>query len=177
MDLIAFLYAKLFSGAATVTGVTESIYDFKVSDIEGNEVDFKTYRGKSLLIVNTASRCGYTPQYADLEKFHQLYGNTVTVLGFPANNFLWQEPGTDRDIFTFCQEKYNVTFKMFSKISVIGKHQHPLYQWLQVKTGKVPTWNFCKYLITNSGKDVKFYFSKVNPLDPLIVKEIRYKTQ
>ena len=164
MGLIADLFAKL-SRPSKARFATGSIYDFKVTDMEGKELPFDTYRGKNLLIVNTASKCGFTPQYADLEKLHQTYGNSLTILGFPANNFLWQEPGSDQEIATFCQKNYGVTFKMFGKISVKGKNQHPLYQWLQAKTGQVPTWNFCKYLVRNDGSEVTFFGSKVNPLD------------
>jgi glutathione peroxidase len=171
MGLIAFLYAKL-SRPHRSERVGGTIYDFKLKDIEGREIDFSSYRGKNLLIVNTASKCGFTPQYSQLEKLHQTYGDKVTVLGFPANNFLWQEPGTEQEIASFCQKNYGVTFRMFSKISVRGRHQHRLYQWLQWKTGKVPTWNFCKFLISKNGSEVQFYPSKVRPLDPQIVNEI-----
>lgn len=167
MGLIAFLNSKL-SKAGKTRHVDGSIYDFKIEDIEGNEIDLMRYKGKSLLIVNTASKCGYTPQYSDLEKLHQTYRDTVTILGFPANNFLWQEPGSDREIASFCQKNYGVTFKMFSKISVKGKGQHPLFQWLQSKTGKIPTWNFCKYLVNKNGNEVKFFSSDVRPLDSRI---------
>jgi glutathione peroxidase len=124
------------------------------------------------LIVNTASKCGYTPQYSELEKLHQTYGNKVAVLGFPANNFLWQEPGSEQEIASFCRKNYSVTFKMFGKISVRGKHQHRLYQWLHWKTGKVPTWNFCKFLVSKNGSEAQFYPSTVAPLDSQIVNEI-----
>jgi glutathione peroxidase len=170
MGFISDLFAKL-SRPSKARATTASIYDFTITDISGNEIHMDTYRGKNLLIVNTASKCGYTPQYADLENLHQTYGNTITVVGFPANNFLWQEPGSDQEIASFCQKNYGVTFKMFSKISVKGKDQHPLYQWLQAKTGKVPTWNFCKYLVDKDGNEVKFFGSKVNPLD--IIKDLK----
>ncbi|HET6544858.1 MAG TPA: glutathione peroxidase [Chryseolinea sp.] len=171
MGLIAFLYDKL-SRPHRSERVGGTIYDFKIKDIEGHEIDFSSYRGKNLLIVNTASKCGFTPQYSQLEKLHQTYGNKVTVLGFPANNFLWQEPGSEQEIAAFCQKNYGVTFTMFSKISVRGSHQHQLYKWLYWKTGKVPSWNFCKFLISKNGSDVQFYPSTVGPLDPQIVSEI-----
>lgn len=171
MGLISFLYGKL-SRPGKAKPVAGSIYDFKIRDIEGKEVDFATYKGKNLLIVNTASKCGYTPQYADLEKLHEEHGDRVTILGFPANNFLWQEPGTEQEIASFCQRNYGVTFKMFSKISVKGKDRHPLYQWLQWKTGKTPSWNFCKYFVSKDANEIKFYPSAVSPLDAEITKEI-----
>ena len=168
MGLIAFLYGKL-SRPRTIKYEGGNIHDFKIVDIAGNEIDFSTYKGKDLLIVNTASKCAYTRQYADLEKLHQTYGGSITVLGFPSNDFLWQEPGSNQEINLFCQKNYGVTFKMFSKISVKGKAQHVLYKWLQSKTDKVPTWNFCKYFVSKEGT-VQFYDSKVSPMD--IVKEI-----
>lgn len=144
--------------------VPGSIYDFKVNSLEGESIDFAKYKGKTLLIVNTASKCGYTPQYADLQKLHEQYGDRVTILGFPANNFGAQEPGTNTQIAEFCEKNYGVSFQMFEKISVKGDDQHPLYQWLKEKTGQEPSWNFCKYLVKPDGT-VKFYASKVKPLD------------
>ncbi len=146
----------------------DSIYDFKMNAIDGEAIDFARYEGKNLLIVNVASECGYTPQYADLEKLHETYGDKVIVLGFPANNFGGQEPGTNTEIAQFCQKNYGVKFQMFEKISVKGEDQHPLYQWLKEKSGKEPTWNFCKYLVKPDGT-VKFFPSKVKPLDAEIV--------
>lgn len=171
MGLMTYLYGKL-SGPLKPKRVGGTIYDFTMQDIEGNEINFSSYEGKNLLIVNTASKCGYTPQYSQLERLHQSYGDKVVVLGFPSNDFLWQEPGSDQEIASFCQKKYGVTFKMFSKISVRGKHQHQLYQWLSWRTGKVPTWNFCKFLVTKNGNEIQFYPSKVSPLDPQITNEI-----
>lgn len=150
---------------------TASIYDFKINSIDGDPIDFAKYKGKTLLIVNVASKCGYTPQYADLEKLSEQYGDKVVVLGFPANNFGGQEPGTNLEIAEFCQQNYGVKFQMFEKISVKGDDQHALYQWLKEKTGSEPTWNFCKYLVKPDGT-VKFYASKVKPLDKEIINEL-----
>ncbi|HEX6891986.1 MAG TPA: glutathione peroxidase, partial [Chryseolinea sp.] len=133
--------------------------------LNGDTIDFSQYRGKNLLIVNTASKCGYTPQYADLEKLHDNYAGKVVVLGFPANNFLWQEPGSNEEIAAFCEKNYGVSFQMFEKISVRGRDKHPLYRWLEAKTGETPSWNFCKYVVSKDGKDVKFFSSNVKPLD------------
>jgi glutathione peroxidase len=145
-----------------------SLYDFKMNSIDGKEIDFSAYKGKTLLIVNTASQCGYTPQYKDLQKLHDTYGGKITILGFPANNFGGQEPGTNTEIAQFCEKNYGVTFQLFEKISVIGKDQHPLYQFLKEKTGQEPSWNFCKYLVKPDGS-ITFYPSKVNPMDKEIV--------
>jgi len=147
-----------------LTTTSTSLYDFKMNAIDGNVIDFNQYKGKTLLIVNTASKCGYTPQYEDLQNLHEKYGDKVTILGFPANNFGGQEPGTNLQIAEFCKENFGVTFQMFEKISVKGDDQHPLYKWLKEQTGQEPTWNFCKYLVKPDGS-VKFFSQKVKPLD------------
>ncbi len=144
--------------------IPASIYDFKISSLDGKSVDFSAYKGKTLLIVNTASKCGYTPQYDELQKLHEQFGNKITILGFPANNFGGQEPGTNLQIAEFCQKNYGVSFQMFEKISVKGADQHPLYAWLKEKTGQEPGWNFCKYLVKPDGT-VTFFKSSVSPLD------------
>jgi len=148
-----------------------SIYDFKINSIDGELIDFSKYKGKTLLIVNVASKCGYTPQYADLEKLHETHGNKIVVLGFPANNFGGQEPGSNLEIAEFCQKNYGVKFQMFEKVSVKGDDQHALYKFLKEKTGSEPSWNFCKYLVKSDGT-VKFFASKVNPMDKQILDEI-----
>ncbi len=145
-----------------------SLYDFKMTSIDGEEIDFAKYKGKTLLIVNVASKCGYTPQYGDLQKLQDQYGSKVTILGFPANNFGSQEPGSNLEIATFCQKNYGVSFQMFEKISVKGDDQHPLYKFLKEKTGQEPSWNFCKYLVKPDGT-ITFYPSKVSPLDKEII--------
>lgn len=172
MGLVAFISSQLIS-AKRPEHVKGSIYDFKMRSLEGTEIDFSQYKGKNLLIVNTASKCGYTPQYADLEKLHEQYGDKVTVLGFPANNFLWQEPGTNNEIAAFCEKNYGVKFQMFEKLSVRGKDQHPLYQWLEARSGHAPSWNFCKYVIDKEGNVVGFFPAKVNPLDDKIISKIK----
>ncbi len=152
-----------------MTTTTErSIYDFKMTSLDGKEIDFSKYRGKTLLLVNVASECGYTPQYADLQELHERFGDKVVVMGFPANNFGGQEPGSNQEIAQFCKKNYGVEFQMFEKISVKGEDQHELYQWLKQKTGEEPSWNFCKYLVKPDGT-VKFFPSKVKPLDQAIV--------
>ena len=148
-----------------------TIYDFKMNSLDGELIDFSIYKGKTLLIVNVASKCGFTPQYKDLQQMQDQYGSKVVILGFPANNFGGQEPGTSIEIAQFCEKNYGVTFQMFEKISVKGEDQHPLYQFLKEKTGQEPSWNFCKYLVKPDGT-IKFYPSKVNPLDKEILDEI-----
>lgn len=145
-----------------------SVYDFTRNSIEGRPIDFEAYKGKTLLIVNTASKCGYTPQYAELEQLHETYGDKITILGFPANNFGGQEPGTNTEIAEFCQKNYGVKFQMFEKISVKGDDQDELYKFLKEKTGQEPTWNFCKYLVKPDGT-IKFFSSKVKPMDKEIL--------
>ena len=154
-----------------------SFYSFKMKDIDGNEIDFSQYKGKKLLIVNVASECGNTPQYTDLEKLHEQYGNKVTVLGFPANNFGSQEPGSNKDIKEFCKKNYNVKFQMFEKISVKGDDKDPLYQWLSDKSkngwnDKEPNWNFAKYLVDENGQLVAFFPAKTNPMSEEILSKI-----
>lgn len=149
----------------------QNFYDFKINSLDGKAIDFSQYKGKTVLVVNTASKCGYTPQYADLQQLHEKYKDKVVILGFPANNFGGQEPGTNIEIAEFCQKNYGVGFQMFEKISVKGDDQHPLYTWLKEKTGQEPSWNFCKYLIKPDGT-VKFFNSKVKPMAPEIVNEL-----
>jgi glutathione peroxidase len=171
VGIIAFLSEKL-SPKQKPKPVSGSIYDFKVKSLEGKEIDFAQYKGKNILIVNTASKCGYTYQYEDLQKLQEQYSDQVTVLGFPANNFLWQEPGSNSDIAEFCQKNYGVDFQMFEKISVKGNDVHPLYKWLEAKTGKSPSWNFCKYIVDREGNVIGFYPATVKPLDSAIVNKI-----
>ena len=171
MGIITYL-AEKFSRTKKQQPVSGSIYDFTLNGLNGKPVNFEQFRGKYLMVVNTASKCGYTPQYADLEKLHEQYGDRVEVLGFPANNFLWQEPGSNEDIASFCEVNYGVKFKMFEKISVKGKDSHPLYTWLTAKSGHEPSWNFCKYLIDRSGEVIGFYPAKVNPMAHEIIRKI-----
>jgi glutathione peroxidase len=170
MGILAWISVNFFSSSGGV--VSGSIYDFKMKSIDGRLVDFEQFRGRNLLIVNTASKCGYTPQYETLQQLHETYGDRVTVLGFPANNFLWQEPGSNEEIASFCRKNYGVTFPIFEKISVRGFDQHPLYKWLSAKSGKKPGWNFCKYLVDSNGDVKAFYGPKVSPMDENIIKQI-----
>jgi glutathione peroxidase len=173
MGLAAFLTNKLAGNKKPSGSLPKSIYEFNMKGLEGNEIDFAKFKGKKLLIVNTASKCGKTPQYAGLEKLHELFGDKVTVLGFPANDFLWQEPGSNEEIAAFCERNYGVKFQLFEKISVKGRDQHPLYQWLESKTGKRPDWNFAKYLVSEDGTQVTYFNSSVQPLDQSIISQIQ----
>jgi glutathione peroxidase len=161
----------------TTTETKASFYDFKMKSIDGKEIDFAQYKGKKVLLVNVASKCGYTPQYDELQKLHEQYGDKVVILGFPANNFGGQEPGKNDEIAAFCKKNYGVTFQLFEKISVKGDDMHPLYQWLSDKSkngwnDQAPTWNFCKYLINEKGELVKFFGSGVKPLGDEMKKAI-----
>ncbi|MCX7044763.1 MAG: glutathione peroxidase [Candidatus Sumerlaeota bacterium] len=156
----------------------DSIYEFTMKNIDGQDVPLSEYKGKALLIVNVASKCGFTPQYEGLQALYEKYKDKgFLVLGFPANNFLWQEPGSDEDIKQFCSLKYNVSFPMFAKISVSGKDQHPLYQYLTSKkinpefSGKI-TWNFNKFLINRQGKIAARFGSRTTPEAPEVTQAI-----
>ena len=171
MSIISAL-SERFSLRRQPKSTVTSIYDFKIAAIDGKEIDFSVYRGKKLLIVNTASKCGFTYQYDGLQKLHEQYGDKVTILGFPANDFLWQEPGNDNAIAEFCRLNFGVTFQMFNKVTVRGRHAHPLFQWLYFRTGRRPSWNFCKYLIGADGSTINFYSSKVEPTNGQLLEAI-----
>jgi glutathione peroxidase len=159
----------------------KTIYDFSVKSIDGSDYNLAQLKGKKVLIVNTASKCGNTPQYADLQKLYETYsGDHFTIIGFPANNFLSQEPGTNEEIASFCKVNYGVTFPMMEKISVKGKNIHPLYAWLTQKSlnGKLDaevTWNFQKFMIDEEGKIVGYAKPSVNPMSDEIVDWITGK--
>ncbi len=157
----------------------ETIYQFKVKDLEGNEFDFSTLKGKKILIVNTASKCGLTPQYAELEKLYKNYSSKdFVVVGFPANNFGSQEPGTDSEIGAFCQKNYGVTFPMMSKVSVKGNDMCDLYKFLTQKSknglqDSDVEWNFQKYLINEKGELEMVIAPNVTPMSEEIVSWIK----
>jgi glutathione peroxidase len=158
--------------------VPDSFYDFSMKSIDGQTISFEKYRGKKVLLVNVASKCGFTPQYEDLQKLNELYGDKVIILGFPANNFGNQEPGTNAEIAQFCSSNYGVTFQMFEKISVKGDDMDPLYQWLSNEkyngwNNDAPSWNFCKYLVDEKGKLIAFFPSKVKPLSDELLAKIK----
>ena len=150
----------------------QSLYDLKVNSLDGKPVDLAQYKGHVVLVVNVASKCGFTPQYAGLEKLYLAYKDQgFVILGFPANDFGHQEPGTPQEIAAFCSSKYSVTFPMFEKVVTKGSGQSPVYQFLT--TGfPAPTWNFCKYLIDKNGKVLNFFPSKVKPQDKALTDAI-----
>lgn len=151
-----------------------SVHDFSVQTIDGNEVSLSQYKGKVLLIVNVASECGFTPQYEDLQAFYEEYASQgVEVLGFPANNFGGQEPGSNEEIKAFCTSRFSVSFPMFAKISVVGADQHPLYEYLSAAAEQEPKWNFHKYLVDQEGKVVAVYGSRTNPYDEALINDVK----
>jgi len=164
-----------FTPPKTVT--EKSIYDFKVEGLEGGTIDFSTFKGKKILIVNTASKCGYTPQYEGLQKLYDTYKDKLVIIGFPANNFGGQEPGTAVEIQEFCKKNYGVTFPMAAKISVKGDDIAPIYQWLCNKTqnGVLDAevgWNFGKFLLDENGKLLNYFPSKVKPMSEEITGKL-----
>ena len=162
-------------GTTLMAAQTPMVYDFTLNDIDGKPVSLGQFRGKVLLLVNTASFCGKTPQYTELEKMYEQYREKgFEILAFPANNFGHQEPGTNAEIKTFCHTKYSLSFPLFSKISVKGGDKHPLYRYLTEQSpipGEVE-WNFQKYLVDRSGKVVARYHHRTNPLAPEIAQDV-----
>lgn len=168
---LAIAISGAFAATTKKRGHTagKSIYDFRMKTLDGGELSLSKFKGKKMLIVNVASECGYTPQYAGLQKLHETYGSKVAVIAFPANNFGGQEPGSSAEIKSFCSKNYGVTFQMMEKISVKGQDMHPLYRWLSDKNengscNNAPTWNFCKYLVDENGNVLRFFDSKVEPM-------------
>ncbi len=166
---VAYKYGMILNPSPAAPPPEKSIYDFTMKNIDSQDVKLNTYKGKVVMIVNTASKCGYTPQYEGLQALYDKYKDKgLVILGFPANNFMGQEPGTEAEIKEFCTTKYKVTFPMFAKISVKGEDQHPLYNFLTNKatnpefSGDV-SWNFNKFLVDRSGKVVARYGSKDKP--------------
>jgi len=155
----------------------ERIYGFKVKALDGGEIDFSKFKGKKIMIVNTASKCGNTPQYEALERIYEKYKDKLVIVGFPANNFLSQEPGTNEEIAAFCKKNYGVTFPMAAKISVKGKDMAPIYIWLTdekyngVKSSKVK-WNFQKYLLDETGKLMDVFDPGMKPDNDEIIAAI-----
>ncbi len=167
------------SNNTTMTTTTQepTIYSFTVEGLEGGKINMADFKGKKILIVNTASKCGYTPQYKELETLYKEYGSKLVVIGFPANNFGSQEPGTNVEIGAFCEKNYGVTFPMAAKVSVKGDDMAPIYQWLtqKSKNGVLDAeigWNFNKFLIDENGKMVAYFPSKVTPLSEEIVSKL-----
>ena len=188
MKLLAITAAFLSFGSQTNTPdiitpssnnkvTAKSIYDFKVEALDGSTIDFSAFKGKKILIVNTASQCGYTPQYEGLEKLYETYKDKLIIVGFPANNFGAQEPGTNTEIKEFCKKNYGVTFPMAAKISVKGDDTAPIYQWLckKAENGVLDAeikWNFGKFLLDEKGNLIAYFPSKVTPMSEEITGKL-----
>lgn len=170
----AYRYGFIFNPTPTAAPAEKSVYDFSMKNIDGQNIRLDAYKGKVVMIVNVASKCGYTPQYEGLEAIYKKYKDQgFEILGFPANNFMGQEPGTEEEIKEFCSTKYGVTFPMFAKISVTGADQHPLYTFLTSKQsnpefGGDISWNFNKFLLDRNGKVVARFGSKDKPEDAAV---------
>ena len=172
-----FSLLSCFSKPKTLDAQNKTIYDFKVESLDGGELDFSKFKGKKILIVNTASKCGYTPQYEGLEQLYKQYQDKLVIIGFPANNFLFQEPGDNNEIKSFCQKNYGVSFPMASKISVKGKNMHPLYIWLTEKkynnfSDNSVKWNFQKYLIDEKGNLIEVFAPGVEPMSAELTSKL-----
>lgn len=168
---------KMDNNTAVVNDTTKTVFNFKVPSLDGSTIDFSQFKGKKILIVNTASECGYTPQYKDLEALYEKYKDKLVIVGFPANNFGGQEPGSNADIKTFCQKNYGVSFPMAAKISVKGEDMAPIYKWLTTKSENgvmdaSVSWNFNKFLIDENGKLVAYFPSKTEPMSEELVSKL-----
>ncbi len=174
MKTALFIFAGIFLTNISFAQNKRTFYDFKVKDIEGNDVDLHKYKGKKILVVNVASECGYTPQYKELEWLYKNYKDSnLVILGFPCNDFNGQEPKGEKDIKAFCQKNYGVTFQMMSKITVKGKDCTPIYFWLQHKEengvqDNDVKWNFNKFMISENGEWQGYLPSKILPNDKII---------
>ena len=178
LTIIVFSISSLyglswFNKKDDINDLPEDIYQYSAIDINGDTVFFEQFKGKYILIVNTASKCGFSYQYGQLQKLYETYKDKLVICAFPANNFLWQEPLSNEEIKMFCNNNYEVTFPVFEKISVKGNKKHPIYKWLSNKElngqiDKEPSWNFCKYLVDSKGKLMSYFGSKVEPLSSQI---------
>jgi glutathione peroxidase len=176
--LIFLSLILLISTKSMAQTAKSSIYDIKLTGLDGSQIDLNTFKGKHILFVNVASKCGFTGQYAELQKLYDTHKGNLMIIGAPCNQFANQESGTAKEIQEFCQANYGVTFLMTEKLDVKGDKQHPLYQWLtkSSKNGKVDSevkWNFQKYLVDEKGNLVDFYLSAVTPMDAKIVKNLQ----
>ncbi|PWL31466.1 MAG: glutathione peroxidase [Fluviicola sp. XM-24bin1] len=161
-----FIAAIALSLSATAQN---SLYELSFTDIEGNEISMEQFKGKKILFVNTASECGFTPQYEELQALHEKFGDKIAIIGFPCDQFGGQEPGSEEEIQSFCKKNYGVTFLMASKIEVKGEGQHEIYQWLTQQAGDVKVkWNFEKFIVDEEGNLVEHYRSMTKPMDQKI---------
>ena len=156
----------------------KSVYDIAINSIDGEPINLSEFKGKKILFVNVASKCGFTPQYEDLQQLHEKYGEKLAIIGVPCNQFMNQEPGNSEEIITFCKKNYGVSFLITEKIDVKGNNQHPLYSWLTKKSenGLIDSkvkWNFQKYLLNENGELIEIFMSKVNPMDDVIMDLVK----
>ncbi len=172
------ILATLLFVMTSLLGTAQSIHSFKVKGLDGKQIDFASFKGKKILVVNTASKCGYTPQYEALEKVYKQYKDKLVIIGFPCNQFGGQEPGTNEEIASFCQKNYGVTFPLADKIDVKGSNTAPIYQWLTQKAnnGVVDaniSWNFNKFLLNEDGKMIAYFPSNVKPDSEEILSRLK----
>ena len=178
---IMALFTSVFSGFSQKKGEiapVKSIYDISINSLTGEKIDLKQFKGKKILFVNVASECGFTPQYADLQKLSETYKDKLVVIGVPCNQFGGQEPGSASQIQSFCSKNYGVEFLITEKVDVKGDKQHPLYAWLTKKEinnvdSSTVKWNFQKYLVSEEGNFIDFYYSITKPLSSKIVDYLK----
>ena len=173
-----FIMCSIFSCSTVTTDAQESIYDIKINSITGDEIDLSEFKGKKILFVNVASKCGFTKQYTGLEELSKLYKDKLVVIGVPCNQFGGQEPGDSEEIVQFCEENYGVSFLLTEKIKVKGEGIHPLYSWLCTKeingkSNSTVKWNFQKYLVDEKGEFVNYFYSTTKPMSSKIVDYLK----
>ncbi|MCH2229275.1 MAG: glutathione peroxidase [Crocinitomicaceae bacterium] len=177
VSLIALLTWSFSHTFENVEKTKKSLYDIQITSIEDEAIDLNEFKGKKIMFVNVASKCGYTPQYSKLQKLHDMYKDQLVIIGVPCNQFMGQEPGTNEEIVSFCQKNYGVSFLMTEKVDVKGSSQHPLYQWLTSKdlngnSDSKVKWNFQKYLVSETGELIDVFSPGVDPLDEQIISKI-----
>lgn len=170
--------ATVNSKPSSMIHPAQSVYEFKVPSLTGGTIDLSAFKGKKILIVNTASECGFTPQYKSLQELHEKYGDKIVIIGFPCDDFGGQEPGTAEDIRSFCTSKYHVSFLMAAKVRIKGDDPAPIYRWLTHKdlNGSMDaevSWNFNKFLLDENGHLIAHYPSRTSPLDAEIIEKIK----
>ena len=175
---LIFLKTLPFTNKSVAMTPVNSIYDLQIHSLQGETMNLSEYKGKKILFVNVASKCGFTPQYKDLQKLYDQYANKLIVIGVPCNQFGKQEPGNSEEIQEFCEMNYGVTFPITEKINVKGPDQHPLYNWLTRKSenGKKNSsvkWNFQKYLVDEEGRLIDYYYSMTSPISSKITKHLK----
>ena len=175
--LSIFIKTLTITNKSSKMSAKNSIYDIEINSLQGKPINLSLFKGKKILFVNVASKCGFTPQYKELQKLHNLYEESLVVIGVPCNQFGKQEPGNSSEINEFCQVNYGVSFLITEKISVKGKEQHPLYRWLTDKNengrkNSSVKWNFQKYLISEDGELIDYYYSMTSPTSSKIKKHL-----